>query len=128
MGQMIKVRDKARDITRLVTAKAYAAQGPKVYEKIGFVEVDAQGNEIGEVLPNSKQPQVQRSVRGAAPVVVRQQLVEKAEPEASQPEVTENKQTEPQAKAEPAPIKRRPGRQPGSKNKSISSNSTADEK
>ena len=119
----VKVKDKRTGIERTVTQKAYAALGPKVYDKLGFVNDD--GTEVGvQELPNSSQPQVTRSVRGAAPVVVKSQLV------APTPEPTETiTEEQPQeVTAEPAPVKRKPGRQPGSKNKSISSNSTADEK
>lgn len=109
---MIKVKDKKTGIVRTITAKAYGALGPRIYEKLGFVNDD--GTEVGvESLPNQNTTQVTRSVKGAAPVVVKSQLVQ---PEAKEPApVVEGK------------VPARRGPKPGSK-KSISSKSTADEK
>lgn len=113
---LVKVRDRKSGNERTVTQKAYAALGPKVYEKLGFVNED--GSEVG-TLPNPNPAQVSRSVKGAVPVVVRQQLVS-----VPKEEVVIEEQEQPEL----VQVKRKPGRQPGSKNKSISSNSTEDEK
>lgn len=115
---LVKVRDRKRpEIVRTVTQKAYAAMGPKVYEKLGFVNDD--GTEI-EGSPNSKAPQVQqvsRSVKSAGPVVVKTQLVAKAQ------------ETPAPAADEPVKERRKPGPKPKTQpaQESISSNSTADE-
>lgn len=128
-----KVRDRVTGNERLVTAKAYAAMGPKVYEKLATVDDD--GNEIsaGQSSPNQRTPLAQRSVKGAAPVVVSSKLVApkpaagNIEPEDNDAG-TESDQNYQSQESPALPEKRKPGRQPGSKNKSISSNSTADEK
>lgn len=127
-----KVRDRVTGNERLVTAKAYAALGPKVYEKLATVDDD--GNEIsaGQSSPNQRTPLAQRSVKGAAPVVVSSRLVAPKPAVGNiEPEDDAGKESDQndQLQESPAlPEKRKPGRQPGSKNKSISSNSTADEK
>lgn len=125
---LVKVRDRKRpEIVRTVTQKAYAAMGPKVYEKLGFVNDD--GSEI-EGSPNSKAPQVQqvsRSVKSAGPVVVKTQLVAKAPQPVNEPEP---KQEDPAPAAdEPVKERRKPGPKPKTQpaQESISSNSTADE-
>lgn len=123
---LIKVRDRKTGNERTVTQKAYAAMGPKVYEKLGFVNDD--GSEI-EGSPNQNTPQVQqiaRSVKGARPVVVRTQLVKTPEP-MEQPE-----QDTEQENAAPVPEvkeRRKPGPKPKTQpaQESISSNSNADE-
>jgi hypothetical protein len=105
---LVKVKDRKTGNERTVTQKAYAAMGPKVYEKLGFVNDD--GSEISGS-PNSKTPQVSRSVKSAAPVVVvKSQLV--------QPDATGLK-NEPDEQS--GKIKSKPGRKPGSSKKSISS-------
>lgn len=128
-----KVRDRVTGKERTVTAKAYAAMGPKVYEKLGTV--DDEGNEIsaGQSSPNQVTPLAQRSVRAAAPVVVSSKLVApkpaagNTDPEKEDAGTESDQESEPKTPPVP-PEKKKPGRQPGSKNKSISSNSTADEK
>jgi hypothetical protein len=113
---LIKVRDKKSGNIRTVTQKAYAALGSKVYEKLGVVNDD--GTEIGS--PNQSTPQVSRSVRGgAAPVVVKNQLVA---PKVVEPEVEEEPIEE--APTEPVKAKGKPGPKP---KKSISSNSDKNE-
>lgn len=126
-----KVRDRITGNERTVTAKAYAAMGPKVYEKLATVNDD--GTEIGaQSSPNQRTPLAQRSVKGAAPVVVSSKLVA-PKPVGQTETAPENTETETNQNTEqpepPAELKKKPGRQTGSKNKkSISSNSTADEK
>lgn len=105
-----KVRVRGTDIERTVTAAAYAAKGPKVYEKIGIA--DESGNLLEQISPNQKTPQVSRSVSGAAPVVVKSQLVA--------PVVEAPKESEP---ATPVVEKKKPGRK-----KTISSDAIAEEK
>lgn len=109
-----KVKVRATGVERTVTAQAYAAKGPKFYEKLGVVD------ENGETkpLPNSNTPQVQvqRSVKAAVPVVVKEQL-------AAEPELT----PEPEQKQEPE-VKERKKPGPKPRKESISSNSEADEK
>lgn len=111
---LVKVRDKKTGNVRNVTQKAYAALGPKVYEKLGMVNDD--GTELGgQPLPNSNQPQVSRSVKGAAPVVVKSQLAP----------IPDELPVDTDEEIEPEKVRLKPGPKP--KNKSISSNSTDDE-
>ena len=99
----IRVRVRKTGDIRTVTHLAYAAMGPKVYEKLGPVDANA---------PSPNVPaQVRRSVSAAVPVV---KAKIEAEPEAENVQ----EQTEPEMK-----VKGKPGRK-----KSISSNSTDDEK
>lgn len=135
---LFKVKDKKTGLERTVTPKAYAALGPKVYEKLGTVNDD--GSEItGQQSPNSNPAQVSRSVKGAAPVVVRTQIVSPEKPfnDESPQLVTlsgdaENKSDEPaptevtQSVELPLKVKAKPGPKP--KAKSISSNPDQDEK
>jgi hypothetical protein len=109
---LFKVKVRATGAERTVTAQAYAAKGPKFYEKLGVV------SETGETqpLPNSQTPQVQRSVKVAVPVVVKEQLA--AEPELT-PEPEQKQETEVKERKKPGPKPRK---------ESISSNSEADEK
>jgi hypothetical protein len=118
---LFKVRDRKSGVERSVTPAAYAAKGPKVYEKLGVV--DESGNETA-VSPNRNSSQVQRSVSGAAPVVVRQiQVPEKEEIKSEQ--VTQPAALQEQTEQKPE-IKEK--KKPGPKPKSISSNPNADEK
>jgi len=121
---LVKVRDRKTGVERTVTQKAYAAMGPKVYEKLGFV--DENGQDVGS--PNRNTPQVQqvsRSVKSAGPVVVRTQLVA--------PVVTSDTEQEEQAEqSEPVKERRKPGPKPKNlaapkTEKSISSNSDENE-
>jgi len=110
----IRVRDKATGQIRTVTHKAYAALGPKVYEKLGPED----GSETQES-PNSTGPQFSRSVKAAGPVVSEQ--IPAPEPEKTEPQPIfrmEDPQAEPKVKGKPGPKPK----------KSISSNSTTDEK
>jgi hypothetical protein len=112
---LFKVKVRATGVERTVTAQAYAAKGPKFYEKLGTVTGD--GKEItGAVVPNSQSPQVVRSVRAAVPVVVKEQIA------APEPELT----PEPETKQEIVKERKKPGPKP--RKESISSNSEADEK
>lgn len=98
----LRVRDKRTGVIRTVTHFAYAAMGPKVYEKLGDE-------------PAQQSPQVHRVVSG--PVIKPQITGEKSQEEADQ------------QRAEDVPSetpKKRPGRP--AREKSISSNSVADEK
>lgn len=120
----VKVRDRKTGVERTVTQKAYAAMGPKVYEKLGMVNDD--GSEIsGQGSPNQNPAQVSRSVKGAAPVVVVRSQI--ASPEKPFP-VDETKAEAVTTEAPPAPdkVKAKPGPKP--KVKSISSNPDQDEK
>lgn len=101
----LRVRDKRTGVIRTVTHFAYAAMGPKVYEKLGDEPV--------------KQPQVHRTVSG--PVIKPQITAEKSQEEADQ----QKAETGTSAPAESVQ-KKRPGRP--AREKSISSNSTSDEK
>lgn len=126
---MVKVRDRKTGNPRTVTPKAYAAMGPKVYEKLGMVEVDATGKEIGELQsPNQNPAQVSRSVKGAAPVVVvRSQIASPEKPfPVEEAKVEEAIKTESVAPPAPEKVKAKPGPKP--KVKSISSNPDQDEK
>ena len=121
---LVKVRDRKTGNERTVTQKAYAAMGPKVYEKLGFVNDD--GSEISGS-PNSKSPQVlqvSRSVKSAGPVVVKSQLVAKA------PEPVNETEPEEQATEQPVMERRKPGPKPKNQpiaEESISSNSDENE-
>lgn len=108
----IKVRDRATGVIRTVTRKAYMAMGPKVYERLSPAE------EQSSESPNSTGPQVSRSVRAAGPVVSEQIPAETKTDE--QPE------TNPTFKLDDQQVKVKG--KPGPKPKSISSNSTSDEK
>jgi hypothetical protein len=133
----VKVRDRKTGTERTVTPKAYAAQGPKVYEKLGMVEVDDNGQEIGELQksPNQNPAQVSRSVKGAAPVVVvRSQIASPEKPfpvEETEATETASEQTTPaevaaETTTAQGKVKAKPGPKP--KVKSISSNPDQDEK
>jgi hypothetical protein len=101
---MLRVYDKQRNIERTVTHKAYAAMGPKVYQKLGIADEEA---------PTTvESPTVQQVHRSVSAPVVKTQIPAEPEEETAEEEVV-------------APKKRGP--KPGSK-KSISSNSTEDEK
>lgn len=121
----VKVKDRKTGIERTVTQKAYAAMGPKVYEKLGMVNDD--GSELaGQQSPNQNPAQVSRSVKGATPVVVVRSQI--ASPEKPFP-VNETKAEEAvTTETPPAPekVKAKPGPKP--KVKSISSNPDQDEK
>lgn len=116
----IQVRVKATGVVRTVTRKAYMAMGPKVYERLSPTE-EQQSQMQGS--PNSTGPQISRSVKAAGPVVNEkipaEEVTEKIKRE-------DNEMTfEPlQVKEAPAKVKAKPGPKP----KSISSNSTSDEK
>jgi hypothetical protein len=119
---MFKVKVRATGQERTVTQAAYAAKGPKVYEKLGVVNDD--GSETASS-PNPNSPQVSRSVRGAAPVVVKQ--IEVPRPAIINPE-PENV-TQPEAAQEQTQPVVREKKKPGPKRKeTISSNATTDEK
>lgn len=64
---MIKVFDKRLKIERTVTHYAYAALGPKVYQKIGVVNDD--GTEVASIQSPNQKTQV-KETKGAEPVVV----------------------------------------------------------
>lgn len=108
---MLRVRDRKTGVERTVTHKAYAAMGPKVYEKLGPAEDEAPA-------PVKIAP-VQNVHRAVSAPVVRKQI----------PAIEEEQDPEPESDTvetvEAAPKKRGP--KPGTK-KSISSNSTDDEK
>lgn len=123
----VKVRDRKTGNERTVTQKAYAAMGPKVYEKLGMVNDD--GSELaGQQSPNQNPTQVSRSVKGATPVVVvRSQIASPEKPfpveEAKTADVVTTDAPTPPA---PEKVKAKPGPKP--KAKSISSNPDQDEK
>lgn len=110
---LVKVKDRKTGVERTVTQKAYAAMGPKVYEKLGMVNDD--GSEAaGQQSPNRHPAQVSRSVKGAAPVVVvRSQIASPDKPFPVDP-------------LEEVKVKAKPGPKP--KAKSISSNPDQDAK
>jgi hypothetical protein len=126
---MFKVKVRATGHERLVTASAYAAKGPKVYEKLGTVNDD--GSEIA-ASPNRSTPQAQGSVRGAAPVVVRQievpQITTQVDHDKDAKDVQQQTDTEIlKAVVGQAPKeKKKPGPKP--RKESISSNSDANGK
>jgi hypothetical protein len=96
---LLLVKDKRTGLERTVTQKAYAAKGPQFYEKLRFVNDD--GSEIeGQQAPNSKAPQVSRSVKGAGPVVVKTQL---AQPKSVTQDSGEQKEQEQQESQDQAP-------------------------
>lgn len=104
MSDEIRVRDRKTGVVRTVTRKAYMAMGPKVYEKLGPAEEPQQ----------LKSGQVHRSV--SAPVI-RPQIQD--EPQGDSGNVTMTIDPPIQEK-----VKGKPGRKP----KSISSDSTEDER
>lgn len=123
----VKVRDRKTGNERTVTQKAYAAMGPKVYEKLGMVNDD--GSElVGQQSPNQNPAQVSRSVKGAAPVVVvRSQIASPEKPfPVNESKTEEAVKTEDVAPPVPEKTKAKPGPKP--KVKSISSNPNPDEK
>lgn len=129
---MVLVIDRKSGNERTITKSAYAAKGPKVYEKIGYVNDD--GSPI-EGSPNLKATQAQqqavRNVNGAAPVVVRQQLISQPAPtnleveetqiESAQ-EIGDNRPSETSTTQQPSQERKKPGPKPGSRKKAISSN------
>lgn len=123
----VKVKDRKTGVERTVTQKAYAAMGPKVYEKLGMVNDD--GSEIsGQGSPNQNPAQVSRSVKDAAPVVVvRSQIASPEKPfPVDETKVEEVTTTESVAQPAPEKAKAKPGPKP--KVKSISSNPDQDAK
>ena len=101
---MLRVRDRKTGNIRTVTQKAYAAMGPKVYEKLGTVD------ETATITPQVTTP--------VAKITTVQEQVPAPEQEA---EVTAEAKPETEVK----PERKKPGRKP--KNQ-ISSDSTEDEK
>jgi hypothetical protein len=101
---MLRVRDRKTGNIRTVTQKAYAAMGPKVYEKLGTVD------ETATITPQVSAP--------GAKITTEQEQVPAPEQEA---EVTAEAKPETEVK----PERKKPGRKP--KNQ-ISSDSTEDEK
>jgi len=93
---LVLVKDRRTGNERTVTQKAYAAMGPKVYEKLRFVNDD--GSEIGGPQnPNSQTTQgnqVSRSVKAAGPVVVKSQLVTPQNANGSQDQAPAKSETE----------------------------------
>lgn len=108
---MLRVRDRKTGVERTVTHKAYAAMGPRVYEKLGTAEDESAPAPAQKIAP------VQNIHRAVSAPVVRKQIPaieeQDPEPESDTAEAVEAK-----------PEKRKPGRPA----KSISSNPTDDEK
>jgi hypothetical protein len=120
---LVKVKDKKTGVERTVTQKAYAALGPRVYEKLGMVNDD--GSEVSGS-PNSNPTQVSRSVKSAGPVVVvKSQIVSRETPLEVNDSLDEAESDKTEVAAEtPVKIKGKPGPKP----KSISSNPDQDAK
>lgn len=115
MSDLIRVRDREKNIIRTITRQAYMAMGPKVYEKLGSVDPTTEIQ--AEEAPKGN---VHRSV--SAPVIRPQ--IKATEEQASEREQAETTQAETEKEVnEP----KRRGRTPGSKNK-ISSVATHAEK
>lgn len=112
---MLRVRDRKTGVERTVTHTAYAAMGPKVYEKLGPAPDE---NDRPAVAATAQSP-IHRSV--SAPVIRPQ--IKEAEQQAPEPEA-ETEEQEPAVEALPVKVKGKPGRKP----KAISSDADATEK
>lgn len=132
MKVLVRDRKNPNSEPRTVTTAAYAAKGPRVYEKIAMVNDD--GTPIDgspNLTATQAQQQVSRSVKGAAPVVVKTQLVSpkpeptpQPEPESTPAAQAPAAETGSQEAPAPAQERKKPGPKPGTtRKKSISSNS-----
>lgn len=108
---MLRVRDRKTGVERTVTHKAYAAMGPKVYEKLGTAEDESAPAPV-KIAP------VQNVHRAVSAPVVRKQI----------PAIEEEQDPEPESDAAEAVEAKPAKKSPGRPKKSISSNSTDDEK